>query len=220
MKIVWFAFTLCFTLIGIIAFVAWQAHLEARSAREEVLLFRQRAAEQLAAGAAPVPGILETPPSAPALRPPAPPPASASISIQGGAPAGSPATITPPPAKFDAASAPVAITPPAGEPGEETPTQPPPLTAQQKQVMGLPAIAKVKEAFPNDGFVLIDAGSRKNLAAGMQFALRRGAAIIARVTVTESIEEDESIADIQPRTLAVGVTPMAGDEVVQVVAAP
>jgi hypothetical protein len=216
MKTVWFAFTVCFALIGLIAYVAWQASLEARVAREEVLMFRQKQNEQLAAGARPMPGILEGIPSSP---PPAPQPVTslppAPVSSQPD-PASS-ATVSVAPPAFTSPSpapepSPSNLPPPAAP---LTPASPAPLTAQQSLLASLPAIARVKEAFPNDGFVLIDAGSRKNLTAGMQFNIRRGASLIARVTLTDSIEEDEAIADIQPRTLSPGVTPKAGDEIVQ-----
>lgn len=217
MKIIWFAFLLCFALIGLIAYVAWEASVEARAARNEVLMFREQQNELYAAGARPLPSLLDGVTSALPPPPPAPPPA-AETPIVGAAPAGAQAVISPPPAKSGMAT--VSITPeaapsPAALPPPAAPVPPVPLTAQQSRLLSLPAIAKVKEAFPNDGFVLIDSGSRKQLTQGMQFDIRRGSALIARITLTDSIEEDEAIADIQPRTLSPGVTPKAGDEIVQ-----
>jgi hypothetical protein len=224
MKIIWFAFLLCFALIGLIAYVAWEANLEARAARNEVLMFREQQNELYAAGARPLPSLLDGVTSS-APPPPPPPPPAAQTPIIGAAPAGSPAVISPPAAKSGAAT--VSIKPEALPQVEPSPLPPPAapvapvaLTAQQSQLLSLPAIAKVKEAFPNDGFVLIDSGSRKQLTAGMQFDIRRGAALIARITLTSSIEEDEAIADIQPRTLTPGVTPKAGDDIVQATSAP
>lgn len=224
MKIIWFAFLLCFALIGLIAYVAWEASLEARAARNEVLMFREQQNELYAAGARPMPSLLEGVPSS-APPPPPPPPPAAQTPIMGAAPAGTPATISPP--ANPPGSATVSIKPEPAPQVEPSPLPPPsapvapiPLTAQQSQLLSLPAIAKVKEAFPNDGFVLIDSGSRKQLTAGMQFDIRRGAALIARITLTDSIEEDEAIADIQPRTLTPGVTPKAGDDIVQATTAP
>lgn len=219
MKIIWFAFLLCFALISLIAYVAWEANVEARAARNEVLMFREQQNELYAAGARPLPSLLDGVTSSVPPPPPAPPPA-AETPIIGAAPAGAQAVISPPSAKTGMAT--VSITPdaastlePAALPPPAAPVTPVPLTAQQSRLLSLPAIAKVKEAFPNDGFVLIDSGSRKQLTPGMQFDIRRGSALIARITLTDSIEEDEAIADIQPRTLSPGVTPKAGDEIVQ-----
>lgn len=208
MKIIWFAIILSFALIGLTAYVAWEANVEARVARKEVLMFRQQQNEQLSAATRPSPAMLDS------IAPPPPPQPSI-------APEPSPAPVAAPPAN----RATVSISPntepsPSNLPAPLPAAAPVPLTTQQSQLLALPAIAKVKEAFPNDGFVLIDAGSRKQLTAGMQFDIRRGAALIARVTLTSSIEADEAIADIQPRSLSPGVTPKSGDEIVQASGAP
>ena len=219
MKFIWFAFALCFALIGLIAYVAWEASVEARVARQEVLMFREQQNEQYAAGARPLPSILENVSSS--APPPPPLPVPGETPIIGGAPKGTPAVVPPRPATINGAS--VSVSPaatPSPLPPPAEPVTPVAMTAQQSQLLNLPAIAKVKEAFPNDGFVLIDSGSRKQLTAGMQFDVRRGAALIARITLTDSIEEDEAIADIQPRSLSPGVTPKAGDEIVQALANP
>jgi hypothetical protein len=225
MKIIWFAFALCFALIGLIAYVAWEANVEARVARKEVLMFREQQNEQYAAGARPLPSILEGVTSS--APPPPPLPVAAETPITGAAPKGTPAIIPPRTPTPSINGATVSISPdsaapalPSTLPPPAEPVTPVPLTAQQSQLLSLPAIAKVKQAFPNDGFVLIDSGSRKQLTAGMQFDIRRGASLIARITLTDSIEEDEAIADIQPRTLSPGVTPKPGDEIVQAVTAP
>ena len=205
MKIIWFAILLSFALIGLTAYVAWEANVEARIARKEVLMFREKQNEQLAAGARPAPTLLDS------IAPPPPEPTPAV------------APTSPPPPATDRATVSISPTPeptPSALPPPQPAATPVPLTAQQSQLLALPAIAKVKEAFPNDGFVLIDAGSRKQLTAGMQFDIRRGAALIARVTLTSSIEENEAIADIQPRSLSPGVTPKSGDEIVQTTNTP
>ncbi len=212
MKFIWFAFTLCFGLIGITAFVAWQAHIEAREARKEVLMFRQQQNDQLAAGAELLPGILEAPARIavePALQPQPPPlpPASASKPISGGSTA--PTAVVTPPTPAPA---------PAGP--EPKPEAPAPLTAQQSHLLTLPAIAKITAVHGDEGFVLIDAGAAKNMAAGMKFDVRRGASVVGRVTVTETIEESEAIADIQPLSVPIGMVLKPGDELVQIAPPP
>ncbi len=210
MKFIWFAITLCLGLTGVTAFVAWQAHIEAREARKEVLMFRQQQNDQIASGASPLPGILDAPGLVDAPAPPLPqlPPESASIAINAGA--NTPATISPPPsepAKLETSPAP-------------EPAAPEPLTAQQSHLLTLPAIAKVKQVFLNEGFVLIDAGSSKSIEPGMKFDVRRGASLVGRVSVTDAIEETESIADILPSSTPIGVEIKPDDELVQVVTPP
>jgi hypothetical protein len=236
MKLVWFAFTLCFCLLSVIGYVAFQASMEARQAKEEVLLFRQRQNEQLAAGATRMPSVLDpvntTVANAPAIAPPPPPPASATMTISGGAPAATATptvTATPAPAPVSPMSpnstlpppAPVAGTTPALSPvNSADAAAPAPLTAQQRRLITLPAIARVKEAHLDNGFVLIDAGTNKQLSEGMEFDLRRGNAVVGRVTVTASMEAEEAVADIQPGSIPIGIQPRPGDELVQVVTGP
>jgi hypothetical protein len=110
-------------------------------------------------------------------------------------------------------------TPPAAASKDDT-TQTEALTAQQRLIMTLPAIATVKQAFTSDGFVLIDAGKNKGLEKGMTFDVRRGNSRVGRIVLTDSIEEDEAIADIQPRFMIAGLEVRSGDELVQVTQEP
>ena len=213
MKFIWFAFTLCFGLLGVTAFVAWQAHREAREARKEVLMFRQQQNDQIAAGAQPLPGPLELP-TAPAPAPataPTPLPAATAPSLaSSGAPT---AVITPPPTTTPP---PVAGTD-APEPEKEAAMA---LTAQQSHVLTLPAIARVKEVHLNEGFVVIDAGTARQMEAGMKFDVRRGASLVGRVALTDAMEANEAIADILPLSSPVGIALKEGDELVQITPVP
>lgn len=226
MKLIHLAFAVTFALIGLTAFVAWQAQTEARGARREVEMFRQQQNDQLAAGATAAPSILEsfnpTPVTTapipasdtPRLPPPATsitPPASNEPTTVLASPAAT--TVNPLPDDPDADS-----TLPARQlPAADIPV---PLTPDQHHLLTLPAIAKVKQSFADDGFVLVDAGTSKSLSAGMKFNVRRGSAVVGRVTLTESIEVDEAIADIQPGSIPVGIELRVGDELVQIVTAP
>lgn len=217
MKFIWFAFTLCFGLLSVTAFVAWQAHREAREARKEVLMFRQQQNDQIAAGAQPLPGPLDSP-LAPAPAPAkAPSPGTASTTAAAAPSSGAPtAVITPP-------GAPAAPTPPpvagtdAPEPEKEAAMA---LTAQQSHVLTLPAIARIKEVHLNEGFVLIDAGTARQMEAGMKFDVRRGASLVGRVALTDAMEADEAIADILPMASPIGIALKAGDELVQITPVP
>jgi hypothetical protein len=265
MKLIHLAFAITFVLIGLTAFVAWQAHIEARGARREVEMFRQQQNDQLAAGATPAPSILEPfkptqpvtsatepatvsstasiPSSAtPRLASPAavsisPPPATAPTAAANvlASPAATP--VSPPPLPADGESTlppramlatevpmpePAAAAASAPTPSAETieSQAPAPLTPDQRHLMTLPSIAKIKQSFAEDGFVLIDAGSGKSLSTGMKFNVRRGAAVVGRLTLTDSIEVEEAIADIQPGSVPAGIDLRAGDELVQIVTTP
>ena len=94
---------------------------------------------------------------------------------------------------------------------------PPPLTALQKQIIAMPTIAKVKQYEKDAGFVIISAGKSQRVAKGTQFDLRRENAVVGRITIGDTIEEDESVGDLDPRSVPAGVVVEAGDEVIQVV---
>ncbi len=106
-----------------------------------------------------------------------------------------------------AATNPAAITPaPAGEP----------LNEIQSRIAAAPAIAKVKSSHLTDGFVVLDQGSGRNLTTGQDFAIRRGHVIIAkRITVGETVSPDECIADVNPKSLELGVDIKPGDEIIK-----
>jgi cytoskeletal protein RodZ len=227
MKLIHLAVAVAFALIGLTAFVAWQAHIEARGARREVEMFRQQQNDQLAAGATAAPSILETfnptpiatapIPSSDTPRLPAPatsitPPAGDSPTVVLASPAAT--TISPAPTTDPDADS----TLPARQlPAADTPA---PLTPDQHHLLTLPAIARIKQSFADDGFVLVDAGTSKSLSAGMKFNVRRGSAVVGRLTLTDSIEVDEAIADIQPGSIPAGIELRVGDELVQIVTAP
>jgi len=226
MKLIHLAFVVTFALIGLTAFVAWQAQIEARGARREVEMFRQQQNDQLAAGASAAPNILESFNPTPIPSPPIP----ASETPRLPAPATS---ITPPAGDQPTAvlASPAANTistlpddPDADStlPARQLPAAdaPAPLTPDQRHLLTLPAIAKIKQSFAEDGFVLVDAGTSKSLSAGMKFNVRRGSSVVGRLTLTESIEVDEAIADIQPGSIPAGIELRVGDELVQIVTAP
>lgn len=96
---------------------------------------------------------------------------------------------------------------------------PPPLTPLQKQIVALPTIAKVKQFEKDAGFVIISAGKSQRITKGTQFDLRRENSVVGRIIIGDTIEDDESVGDLDPASVPAGVTVQAGDEVIQVVSA-
>lgn len=91
---------------------------------------------------------------------------------------------------------------------------PPPMTPRQRQIMGAPPIAEVKEYARDYGFAVITSGAGRKIEKGMGFAIRRGNAIIGRVKVTE-VEDGSAVVDVDPRSIPPGVIIETGDEVIQ-----
>jgi len=88
----------------------------------------------------------------------------------------------------------------------------------QSLVVAQPWIAKVKDTGrPNDNadFVVLDQGSVKGLASGDSFAVRRGTAIIARVVIGDTVQENQCIANIIPEKLVTGMVLQPGDEIIK-----
>ncbi len=87
----------------------------------------------------------------------------------------------------------------------------------QIKIKSLPSIAKIKSFNADYSFVELDAGKNKNLEAGMAFAIRRDAMIVGKVKIgdTDTIEEGSSIADVDPKSVPIGVVLQPGDEIIQ-----
>ncbi len=98
-----------------------------------------------------------------------------------------------------------------GTPGSAAPAQ---LTPMQKQVLGMPAVAKVIVAENTQGFVVIDAGKNKQLTKGQKFDVRRNDGVIGRVSIGETIDQAEAVADIDASVVLPGVSIEPGDELI------
>ena len=160
----------------------------------------------------PLPGPMPAPGSAKKVEAPAPasPPAPAVASTPApatSAPAGTPAAPPAPPSAGTAGGPAPALAPP--------PTAPL-FTPLQRRIKDSPALAKVKEAVADQGFVTLDAGTKAGLKQGLKFDLRRDAAVVGRVTISV-VEDSEAVADIDPRSVPAGMTVQAGDELISVV---
>lgn len=125
------------------------------------------------------------------------------------APAPSPITVPTTPAP-----SPLSSSPAVSAALQAAAAAPPPMTPRQRQIMGAPAIAEVKEYARDYGFAVITAGAGRKIEKGMGFAIRRGNAIIGRVKVTE-VEDGSAVVDVDPRSIPPGVIIETGDEVIQ-----
>lgn len=205
MRLTHFAQALTLILLGITGYLAWEGQQAARGAKEELAFVKkQKGAEE---AASPAPSSMIPLPSAAAP--------AASIT-----PPPSPGTIAPPPLPDEIMAG--AGTLPGGgltvpkvvaeaeAKGISTNT----LTPSQQQVLTAKPVAKVKTVVKEQGFVVIDGGSKAGLAKGLKFEIRRGSAVLAKITVTDAVEENEAVADLDFASIPTGVSIEPGDELI------
>ena len=218
MKLAPIAQVLTIALLVVTSYLAWQARDESIKASTKVDLqtrqFREIVAQVAAQQASPnlVPGLV-TPLSAPtATSSNLPPLPSAPATASATAPVSPPAA-TLPPAVSPAPTAPAGSVPTvAAAPAAA------PLTPLQRRVKDAPSIGAVKEYVAEQGFVTLAAGKKNGIKEGMKFDLRRDAAVVGRVTISMA-EDNEAVADLDPRSVPAGVTVKTGDEIIAVVLA-
>lgn len=187
MRLSHFALALTVILLVITGYLAWEAQEEARGARRELDLVRkQQAARETSRPIAPT--TVAAIPPAPTAQPASHslPPMAGSALIPG-------VSMTPAPSPAPAAA---------------------PLTALQKQLLGMPAVAKVIEVHKDLGFAAIDAGKNKDLEKGMKFDVRRGDGLVGRVIVGESVDPASAVVDIDTSFALPGVSIETGDELI------
>jgi hypothetical protein len=209
MRLTHFAFALTFLLLCITGYLAWEGQEAKRGAMNEVALLKKK--QEAREVASPNVSSMMPLPSAPAasITPPAP----------GAIAAPSPPSITAPSPPSIAATSSLpggGLTVPtsirtAEAKGINTNT----LTPLQKQVQDAKPIAKVKTVVKEQGFVIIDAGSKQGIQKGLAFDIRRGDAVLAKVRVTETVEENEAVADLDLASIPAGVSIEPGDEIIQ-----
>jgi len=184
MRLSHYALALTIILLAITGYLAWEAQEEAKGARKELELVRKQQAAHEMAMPVKPVTVADLPPPPEVSAPTAPPLAGSNLMP------GTPATFpSPPPAAA-------------------------PLTDLQKQLLGMPAFAKVVEAHIDQGFAVISAGKDKQLASGMKFDVRRGNGLVGRVIVGDSIEASESVVDIDTTVTLPGVRIETGDELI------
>ena len=221
MRLTHIALALTLVLLGVTGYLAWEGQQEARGARQQLEFIKNQQQAQVDAGAVPATSMIRppspgqiaaapiSPPPPPVVAPAPAPLAKSKAPITAPAPKPAVASLTPTPAGSPASVPPAA-------PALSVPT-PAPLTPLQKQIMSMPTIAKVKQFEKDAGFVIISAGKSQRVSKGTQFDLRRENAVVGRITIGDTIEDDESVGDLDPATVPTGVIVQAGDEVIQVV---
>lgn len=204
MRLTHFALALTFILLAITSYLAWEGQQEIKGLKRE----REFDKEQLRAekSASPDQGSMVplpttasiTPPPAPGIiaAAPTPPPPAEIMAGAGTLPGGG---LTVPKTVVDAEAK-----------GISTNT----LTPLQKQVISALPVARVKTVVKEQGFVVLDAGSKAGLAKGQKYEIRRDNAVLAKVTVTDAIEEGEAVADLDFASIPTGVTVEPGDEII------
>ncbi|WP_139373388.1 hypothetical protein [Prosthecobacter debontii] len=206
MRLTQFALALTIILLAITGYLAWEGQQAAKGAREELAFVKKqqaadRAASPEASSLVPLPSVPATsvtPPPEPGTiaKKEADPELAEVMAGAGALPGGG---LTVPKSVIQAESQ-----------GISTNT----LTPMQKQVLAIPAVAKVKTVVKEQGFVVLDAGSKAGLTKGQQLEVRRDSAILGKITVTDSIEETEAVADLDFASIPTGVSIEPGDEVI------
>jgi hypothetical protein len=203
MRLTHFALALTILLLCITGYLAWEGQEAARGARQELAFVKKQQTAQ--ANAAPstnqqvqlptIPAASISPPAPGSIAPQAPaaelPTAGASTLPGGGMTI--PKTIVEAEAK-----------------GINTNT----LTPIQKQVQDAKPVGKIKAVVKEQGFVVLDVGSNQGLKKGQPFDIRRGNAVLAKVIVTDTIEPNEAVADLDLASIPAGVTLEPGDEII------
>ncbi|MCB1212315.1 MAG: hypothetical protein KDK97_23535, partial [Verrucomicrobiales bacterium] len=212
MRLFHFAFGLTVGLLFVTAYLAWQGQQEAQGARKELEFMREQQRLQTSAGAVAMPSVASlsiTPPAPGMVAPAAPtlmPNAQGVYQPVGGQVSAAPAPL--------AAGTVASVQPQAVVPRPDEPPGPPPLTPLQNKILNMPAIAKVKNFVKDQSFVVLDAGSNKNIASGALFEIRRGNSIVGRVKISDAVEAEECIADVDPKSIPAGVEIVPGDDVI------
>ncbi|MFM7605434.1 MAG: hypothetical protein ACKO8Z_09575 [Prosthecobacter sp.] len=170
--------------VGITGYLAWEGQQAARGQKEEIEFMRKQLEAREAA------------------KPVKPASSFAPVSTE---PVISPITATSTPA-------PIAEAAPTPLIQDKVPAAA--LTALQKQVLGMPTLAVVTQVERNQGFVVVNAGKNKKWIKGQKFDVRRRDGVVGRVTISEVIEETESVADIDSSVSLPGARIEAGDELI------
>lgn len=209
MRLTHFALALTAILLCITGYLAWEGQQEIKGLKKERDFERQqRQAEQAARPDANQMVPLPTEPAAKVTPPPAPgtiasPPVSTSpaanlaeedrlVGLPGGG-------LTVPKTVQEAEAK-----------GISTNT----LTPIQQKVLAARAVAKIKTVVKEQGFVVVQGGSDQGLAQGQKYDVRRGNAVLARLTVTDAVEASEAVADLDFSSIPAGVELEPGDELI------
>jgi hypothetical protein len=208
MRLIHFAYVLTTLLIGATSYLAWEGQQAARGAKEELAFIKKKQATEAYASPTgdslvPLPGI---PAPATSITPPTP----GTLAVT--SPVNAPVLTTPATPDLPGGGLTVPKTILAAEAkGINTNT----LTPLQKQVMAALPICKVKTVVKDQGFVILDAGSKQGLKKGQQLEVRRENGVLGKIRITDTIEENEAVADLDLTSIPAGISIEPGDEVIQ-----
>jgi hypothetical protein len=202
MRLIHFAQALTLILLGITGYLAWEGQQAARGAKRELEHLKKAQAAEAAARPVGIAALPSVPPAT--ITPPAPGTVAAAPATEetsglmaGGLPGGG---LTVPKTVVAAEAQ-----------GINTNT----LTALQQKVLAAKPVAKLKAVVREQGFIVVDAGSKAGLAKGRKFEVRRDSAILARVVIADTVEADEAVADLDLASIPAGVTLEVGDEIIE-----
>lgn len=212
MRLIHLAYLLTVLLLAATSYLAWEGQQTARGAREELDFLKKKQAARESANPSqenlvPVP-ITPSVPAA-SITPPAPGSLATAAPVKSTTASPSSAAELP----GGGLTVPKSVTD-AEAKGVNTNT----LTPAQKLVMAAPAVARVKTIVKDQGFVILDAGSKKGISKGQQLEVRRENGILGKLRVSDTIEENEAVADLDISSVPPGVSIEPGDDVIQPVA--
>ncbi|MDZ4288915.1 MAG: hypothetical protein U0984_13195 [Prosthecobacter sp.] len=197
------ALALTLALLAVTGYLAWEGQLAAKGARKELEFVKKNQATNEMAR--PSGKSMVSLPTAPATASITPPPLTAS-----GVPAGTEVMAGSAALPGGGLTVPKSVIA-AEASGVSTNT----LTGLQKQVLAAKPVAKVKTVVKDQGFIVLDSGSKQQITKGMKLDIRRDSAVLGKVTVTDAVEETEAVADMDLASIPAGVSIEPGDELIQ-----
>ncbi|GEP41290.1 hypothetical protein [Brevifollis gellanilyticus] len=207
MRLVHFAYILTALLLAATSYLAWEGQQAARGAKEELDFVKKKQAAADSAAPAPESLVAVPMPATSSITPPSP----GTLAIAPAAPS-APSLSAPTATELPGGGLTVPKTVVDAEAkGVNTNT----LTPAQKQVREAKPIGKVKTIVKDQGFIVLDVGSKQGLAKGQQLEVRRDNSVLGRLRVSDTIEENEAVADLDLSSVPAGVSIEPGDEVIQ-----
>ena len=91
------------------------------------------------------------------------------------------------------------------------------LTPTQRRIVAAKPLAKIKTLVSDQGFAVLDAGSKAGLNKGQTLAVRRGGSILGKLRISDTLEANEAIADLDLSSIPPGVSLETGDEIIELV---
>jgi len=88
------------------------------------------------------------------------------------------------------------------------------LTPLEHKVKDSPELGRLLEVHLDFGFAVLDAGEDQSLRPGMKLAVRREHHILAKLVVSDAVEEAQSVANIVRDSIPIGIELRQGDAVI------